>query len=222
MGHAATFDFGAIAGGGGFTDTNDAARGGGEADWNTRVGAGIGIKDVGSGISVIGSGLSSTGDAVEAYFDNNPGLGVCGVVDGNGQCVPGNDDNVGAYGGSENAGDGTFETLVLTFSTAVDLTNLLFKAEGHGLFTGDLKINGAVTSILNGAWAGSLIGTVFSFEYIPVPEGTPDMATNEFYLGAAVVDRAPPPGPNPVPLPAGLPLLAAGLGAFGLMRRRKG
>ena len=31
----------------------------------------------------------------------------------------------------------------------------------------------------------------------------------------------PGPGPSPVPLPAGLPLLLAGLGAFGLIRRRK-
>ncbi|MEL6420448.1 MAG: VPLPA-CTERM sorting domain-containing protein, partial [Pseudomonadota bacterium] len=30
----------------------------------------------------------------------------------------------------------------------------------------------------------------------------------------------PPSGPNPIPLPAGMPLLLAGLGVFGFMRRR--
>jgi len=211
---AATYDFRAIANGAGFTDSTNTARPGGEADWNTRVGAGVGILDVGTGISVVGSATTSAQSSILAYFDGGAGLGACSVVTASGQCNPANDDNVGAIGGSANAGDGTFETLLLTFSETVKLTGMQFRAEGHGLFNGSVKINGIATAIAGGAWSGPLIGSVFSFEYIPVASTAG--STNEFYIGTATV--------SPIPVPAAGVLLftaLAGGAAFGHRRKTR-
>lgn len=212
---AATFDFIAITDGGSFTNTNNVVQTNGEADWNTKVGGpAVGILDTASGISVIGSATTSDANiSALAYFDGgSAGLGVCGVVNGSGQCAPGNDDNIGAIGGSSNAGDGTFEVLTLTFNSVVKLTDVLFQAEGHGDFTGTVKVNGVLQNVVGGNWdAGGLIASVFNFEYIPVAHN--QGSTNEFYIGTATVTN--------VPLPAGLPLLLAGMGGLGLMRRRQ-
>lgn len=210
---AATFSFLNIANGGAFTDTNNVVRPGGEANWNTRVGAAVGILDTASGISVAGSASTSAGTTPQAYFDRGAGLGVCSVFTAAGQCNPSNDDNVGAIGGSANAGDGTFEILTLTFNQAIELTNVTFRAEGHGLFTGSLKINGVVTNIVGGLWSGSLVGSVFNFEYIPV--ASTQGSTNEFYIDAATADL------SQVPVPAAGLLLVTALGGLSLARRRK-
>lgn len=217
---AATFNFKSIAGGGAFTDTNSVAQTGGEADWDSIVGAGLGVLDTVSGISVIGSATNSDGTAEYAYFDNGAGLGACGNT---GQCSPSNDDNVGAIGGSGNAGNGTSETLVLTFNQSVSISELVFAAEGHGAFTGSLTINGVDTAIAGGTLntAGGLTGSVFTFGYIPVPAGTDPASTNEFYISAvtAGIDTNTTVGTVPVPA-AGLLLLGA-LGGLGVMRRRR-
>ena len=213
---AATFNFVDIADGGSFTDTDNVGQTGGEADWDTIVGAGLGILDTVSGISVVGSASASDNSSLVAYFDSgNAGLGVCGVLTGSGQCNPSNDDNVGALGGSSNSGDSTFETLILTFSESVNLTDVLFRSEGHHVFNGTVTINNTSTVISGGSWLGSLIGSVFTFQYDPIDcgGGTGCGSSNEFYIEAATV--------APVPVPAAGLLLLTALGGLGVMRRRR-
>jgi hypothetical protein len=60
---------------------------------------------------------------------------------------------------------------------------------------------------------------VYSSQGFPV--GTPD-AGNFGTAAMTVVAAHPEPDPSVIPLPAGLPLLLAGLGALGLLRRRRG
>lgn len=208
---AGTISFLNIANGAGFQDSTNTPRLGGEADWNFRVGAGVGVLDVATGISVVGTAILSSGGNALAYFDGGAGLGVCSVVNGAGQCDPANDDNVGAIGGSNNAGDGTYENLVLTFSSAVNLESVKFRAEGHGLFTGTVKINGIDTGITGGILNTALSGSVFSFQYLPVASTAG--STNEFYIDSVDISA--------IPVPAAGVLLLTALGGLGLARRRK-
>ena len=215
---AASFNFEAIADGGGFTDTNNNAQIGAEGDWGTIVGSGIGILDVGSGISVTGSASNSTGsNTVDAYFDSgSAGLGVCSGFNGS-QCAPSNDDNIGPIGGSANVGNGSFETLILKFSELVNLTQIVFAGEGHGEFHGSVEINGNTIDVdAVGTHQGSesvlntlLTGLVFNFRYILEASGT----ANELYIAGATVSA--------VPLPAALPLFGGALSVMGFLGWRR-
>ena len=147
---AATFDFADVADklGGPFAVTGGGTIVGGEGGWTSIVGPGVGLLDTGSGISVVGTATSSAGgNTVDAYLDKgSAGLGVCSGFNGS-QCNPANDDNVGAIGGSGNVNDGSFETLILTFSEVVRLDEVLFAGEGHGDFNGSVTVNGRSNDI---------------------------------------------------------------------------
>lgn len=205
---AATFNFVDVAdkNSGSFATTSGTTSGG-EGDWGTIVGDGVGLLDSGSGISVVGSATNSAGSTVvDAYFDKgSAGLGVCSGFSGS-QCSPSNDDNVGAIGGSGNVGDGSIETLVLTFSQEVSLDEIIFAGEGHGDFNGSVKVNGNPETPLSNALMLGLVGTIFEFEYIPQLSGV----GNEFYIESVTVSA--------VPLPAALPLFLSMLAGMGALR----
>lgn len=205
---AATFNFVDVADqtSGSFTTTTGSTTGG-EGDWGTIVGDGVGLLDSSSGISVVGSASNSDGNTdVDAYFDKgSAGIGVCSGFSGS-QCSPSNDDNIGAIGGSANVGDGTYETLILTFNQEVSLDEVIFAGEGHGDFNGMVKVNGSDETPLSNALALGLIGTTFEFQYIPQDGGT----VNEFYIESVTVSA--------VPLPAALPLFLSMLVGMGALR----
>ena len=221
---AAVINFADIADGAGFdlsTGGSVAASAEAEGSWAFIVGAGVGIKDVGSGISVEGTYSDSAGgDAVkvqDAYFDaGSAGLGACSDITGSAQCNPSNNDNVGAIGGSSNVADTTFETLTLTFDANVLLTNVVFAGEGHGFFDGNVDLNGTIFDLtdplVTSINPGFATTTLYAFSYIPISgAGT----VNEFYIESIAFTA--------VPLPAALPLFLSALAGLGLMgwRRRQ-
>jgi hypothetical protein len=127
--------------------------------------------------------------------------------------------------------------------------DLLFFGQGGGA-TGlpTIRVNGTGAMnahILVGAGSVPLnsLSTLTTQSNIPLNLGTFDFSSLGYADGAAITDPlyvvrgfsvsvfavaalnnqviAPPPPPSAVPLPAGLPLLLAGLGAFGLLRRSR-
>jgi hypothetical protein len=174
------------------------------------------------GIGVTASGTGNQFSA--AYLDGSSGmprsagLGVCSTSGGG--CAGNNDDNVGRAG---DVSGGAAETLTLTFSTPVKLTDLLFRDQNHNAFIGSLLINSILFTTVAGP-AGSnygeltsamlallSFGTVFNFTSLST-----DMNIQDFYLSGATVSQ--------VPLPTALPLFATGLAGLGLLgwrRKRK-
>jgi hypothetical protein len=226
--NAATFDFQAIADKASFKTTTPATLVGKEADWATVVGgAAVGILDVASGISVVATGSGNNGSGgtsgLNAYFDSgSAGLGVCGTLTSKGQCNPSNDDNVGSIGGTANSSGPSFESLILTFSSAVKATAINLAGEGHGNFGGSVKINGILfgagsfsgngdfSAMLSAALSSLGAASVWTFQYVPTSQVS---STDEFYIDSISV--------APVPVPAAGLLLLGALGGLAALRRRR-
>ncbi|WP_375230312.1 VPLPA-CTERM sorting domain-containing protein [Roseobacter sp. S98] len=171
-----------------------------------------------------------------AYFDHGgAGLGVCksprsGVTFGEGRtgagrgndCSDAGDDNVTVT-----------ETVTISFDQAFNLSELSFTGEGHSfsnpVFLEDetTGLNRSAATLLFGVNGGPLAEFTFSelsmetflgvtsatFAFDDANFNGGNNTADQFYLASAVV--------NPVPLPAGLPLLLAGIGGLGILRRRQ-
>ncbi len=161
------------------------------------------------------------GSAAYAYFDKGPdpaqaGLGVCGTLDGSQQCNPSNDDNLQQG-----------EIVTVSWTTAQDLSNLLFNADGHTPLASDstylqFSINGGSLELYTFAdlEAATFTGvTSMTFAYAD------DQHTGQqYYIDSAVLTASaiPVPSTSPVPVPAAGFLLLGGIGALaGLRRKRK-
>jgi len=202
-----TFDFAGLAA------NPIAGVGGGEGFWNTQITAAGDIWTVnGIGVKASGTGNVNSG----AYLDGptgmpaSAGLGVCSTSGG---CAGNNDDNVGRAG---DVSGGALETLTLTFTKPVKLTDLFFKDENHNVFANhQLKINGITfTTSASGeltalALAALSPGTIFNFTSL---SGDDNRLAKDFYLSEAIVTA---------PLPGALSLFATGLGALGLLGWRR-
>jgi hypothetical protein len=219
---AVTFDFATLA--------RDPAAGVGEGFWNAKFPAAGHFYNV-SGTGVAASATGNINQNSGAYLDGpagmpaSAGLGVCSTAT---TCAGTNDDNVGRLGDALN---GLPETLRLTFTTQVKVTDLFFKNEDHGAFVGSLKINGltfttSATGELTAAVltaAGLASGSIFDFLSFG---GNDDRLHKDFYLSTITVESCGPTGagctpPPGTPLPGALPLFVTGLGGLGLLGWRK-
>jgi hypothetical protein len=202
---AATFNFATLA--------QSAPTGVGEGFWSDRVGAaGYTV----SGITVFATASGSTsGASSRAYLDGldggrPAGLGVCSTSGG---CAGSTDDNVGRV--RDNSSN-PLERLILTFSTQVRLTDLVFNNRDHNPFNGILNINGVTETVVNGqlhlTGAAVLLASVFNFDALACV-GCSDRLARDFYVGAMTVSQ--------VPLPPALLLFASGVGLVGMLARRR-
>lgn len=188
-----------------------------------------------NGVNVgFSAGLRNGSTAAFAYFDHgNAGLGVCkspreGVTFAGGllgqgtgnDCLSASDDNVTVT-----------ESVTISFDQAFNLSGLSFTGEGHQFGNGAVPVflqdettgqnrsaatlrfginGGALTEYTFGVLSTLSFGNVTSATFA-FNDGV--QTADQFYLASAVV--------NPVPVPAALPLLLAGLGGLGVMARRK-
>ncbi len=145
------------------------------------------------------------------YFDGaNAGLGVCQVLDNEDQCDPSSDDNVT---------DG--ESVTIDLNGTYNLSNFLFTGEGHSLSAGIVPLATDET-LLFGINGGALSQTTFALlsaaSFMDVQSFTlafDDDGNNaeQFYLASVVA--------TPIPVPAALPLLIAGIGSMAWVGRRR-
>lgn len=212
---AATFDFDALA------DSAKIANGNIEATFDQAQPGGWTV----DGITVNAfGGRLDLGDA-HAFLDadfsqnNGAGLGVCSAgfdVNGNSNCATGGqgnaqgDDNVTAN-----------ELLDLVFSTRVEITDLLFRGANHLLANGTIQLGTGETgdfflqaNVVNGKISAADMAALGSSSlfFIDFDTANPSTAT-EFYVSSITV--------APVPLPASMAFLLAGLGGLGLAKRRR-
>ncbi|MEY1554514.1 VPLPA-CTERM sorting domain-containing protein [Yoonia sp. R2331] len=156
-----------------------------------------------------------------AYLDHgNAGLGVCttpfaiNTVGGTGkenQCNPGSDDNVTAN-----------EFVTIAFDVTMILSDFVFRAANHSLIS-STSLDTLLIGINGGGLSETSFGALsniplFGIDSLTLAYG--GTGAQEFYLSSVKAE----PDPNivgQIPLPAGLPLLLAGLGALGLAKRRK-
>jgi hypothetical protein len=119
-------------------------------------------------------------------------------------------------------------TITFFFDQVYDFTALTLYADDSnqlgGVSTpGRAIVNGTSYQVADGA-SGAPIVSMFDLTGLTTDEivlTVEDGAASWVMLSEVTFDGAPSTGIAPVPLPAGLPLLAAGLGALALLRRRR-
>lgn len=174
-----------------------------------------------SGVSITGS--ASPGGAV-AYLDDlsggKPGgLGVCKVLTLSGDCTPSSDDNVTSG-----------EILGLKFSERVVITDITFRNGNHdqSFNLGSMVDIGSnenpIASVQLAAAYSTLPAGLFGTDFTFGNSNAGSASGDQFYISTITFLKAPPGGPNPIPLPAPLLMLLSSLLALGGYRwwRRRG
>ncbi len=150
---------------------------------------------------------NGTADAF-AYFDEDAGLGVCKDLDSANQCDPSNDDNLT-----------TGETLSILFNGAKTLSNLIFRADGHGIIGNDRTL---LFSINGNALAQTTFGALIGMTWNNVTQVNfgffGNVLKDQYYIDSAIIKPEEIPG---VPLPAAGLLLLSGLGGLAALGRRR-
>lgn len=176
------------------------------------------------GVNVTFSAEANNNPAgASAYFDQGGGLGVCKVLTNPGaQCDPSSDDNVTVT-----------ELVTIAFDSLQKLSGLAFANAAHKavvatntlLFGYDKEpLQRFTFAELAGMTFDGIMSASFAFDALPYSAGAVDRglaaSAEQFYITSATVVSTTNVIP-PVPLPAGLPLMLAGLGLFGLGARLK-
>jgi len=162
------------------------------------------------------SGVSITANSTySAYLDaGNAGLGVCKVVDSNGQCNPGSDDNLTS---------GETVTFALSSGGTFDFAMLAFRDATHNLLDDAGELARTLLVSVNGS---SFEETTFGDELNTVYAGVTSLSygyggnnADQYYLAAA--DISPGTVSDEVPEPGTLAVFCFGLLGIGYVRRRK-
>jgi hypothetical protein len=149
---------------------------------------------------------STTGD--NAYLDglntagNPAGLGVCTNVNPSG-CKPGSDDNIDSS-----------EVLLLEFDRLVSLSSFVFRDASHNILDNkELFAYSADSGVGEEAFGGGFSTTSTFLKLTGVGK-------SQFYVSSIEAKFRSNQNAAPIPLPAGLPLLAGALGMLAFARRK--
>lgn len=151
-----------------------------------------------------GDPLSLNNEQFIAITQNSEGLGV---------------NNLNPDGSGDIDGFGSNDILIFEFSRSVRLNEVIFENVDNNddfvFYTPDQSPNAAQFDIFNPIpFDTDGDEGLFSFNFVGTTFGIGAIGFNDNFRVSQLNVSA-------VPLPAGLPLLLAGLGAFGLVRRRK-
>ena len=163
------------------------------------------------GITLSGSAESQDGNSTyTAYLDDvsgglEAGLGVCKVLDNEGDCDPSSDDNLLGI-----------ELLALTFSEEVWIADIYFRNADHGTTFDrgadfEVSIDGGafVSYTLENMFSAGFTGTTFEFIADDIVSNDGD----QLYINKLIVNT---------PEPGTLIMMIIGLGLLGLSRRKSG
>lgn len=220
---AATFDFADLADNNETFWVNNSSAGSGDS-FNTGTDT---WTDDSIGVHAFGNTYGATAETGDnfAYLDAKSGgklagLGVCsGDSTPTGQCDTPSDDNTGMSG---NTPSGAFEYVTLTFSEAVEITDLVLRDDNHNILT---------SGVIGLSTAASFVGLIGVYD---IATGISQLAGassstwtfakitggENFYVSVVEAVAAPPNG-GFVPLPASSLLLLGALGGLGIARRRR-
>ncbi len=145
------------------------------------------------------------------YFDKSGGAGPAGL----GVCQ----NNTNSCGGDDNVTTG--ESVTLMFDFAVNLSGLSFTNAGHNPVNGadTLRIGTNLMGLTSTTFAAAAAAAFNGITSITFAYDDGAHSANQFYVNKVDVERDPTGGQ--IPLPAGLPLLLAGLGVLGVTKRLK-
>lgn len=178
-----------------------------------------------------GADPAVTDDAYAYYDHGDAGLGVCRNVSDFTVSSTGKANRCDKVSGDPTSGAGddnvtVSEYVTLAFDTLQNLSSFTFRNSNHNPITSTTEtllvgLNGGALTQYTFAALGGAFPSFFDVSEITLAYDNGASTANQFYLSSVTAEEDP--NLNEVPLPAGLPLMLAGLAGLGVAsRRRKG